>query len=146
MTACPCQSGQRYSHCCQPLHDGQPAATAAALMRSRYSAFALQLSAYLLRSWHASTRPAQLDLDADCEWLGLTIEQAAEQGERAQVSFCARFRAAGRFQQLRERSNFVCEQGHWYYLDGDAHWSEWAIGRNDPCPCGSGRKFKRCCG
>ncbi|ASP40723.1 zinc chelation protein SecC [Bacterioplanes sanyensis] len=145
MNHCPCGSGQAYQACCEPLHQGQAASSAEALMRSRYSAFVQQRSDYLLSSWHVSTRPGSLPLDDDTHWLGLTVERHQQQGDSAEVCFVARFHAQGRYQQLWECSRFVREQGHWFYVDGDARWQSWQPGRNDACPCGSGNKFKRCC-
>lgn len=118
-------------------------------MRSRYSAFALGNRDYLLATWHPSTRPAFLDRSGP-RWLGLEV-QAVAQGTAddtaGQVTFTARYQADGRIGELRERSRFVREGGRWFYLDGDpAEPAAVRIGRNDPCPCGSGRKYKRCCG
>ena len=76
MSACNCGSGKNYAACCGRLHSGaEIAATAEALMRSRYSAYVLRLAPYLLESWHASTRPQSLDLaeDGGYRWLGLEI-------------------------------------------------------------------------
>jgi len=91
-------------------------------MRSRYSAYVLQLSEYLLASWHASTRPATLDLSEDdgTKWLGLEIRRFQQQDENhATVEFVARYRIAGRGYRLHEISRFVREDGSWFYLDGD---------------------------
>ena len=143
---CPCQSGKDYAGCCQPLHQGQPAATPEALMRSRFSAFALGLNDYLLSSWHHSTRPASLAPEPGVVWKGLQIVSASQQGDTGTVHFRATCLERGRWSQLEEQSRFVREQGHWFYLDGDYQSSELATGRNDPCPCGSGVKFKKCCG
>ena len=89
-------------------------------MRSRYSAYVLKLSDYLLASWHASTRPAELDLSADdTKWLGLEVRAHAQQdAQHASVEFVARYRIAGRGHRLHELSRFVREDGRWYYLDG----------------------------
>jgi SEC-C motif-containing protein len=92
------------------------------LMRSRYSAFVLGLEAYLLASWHPSTRPATLDLAADAgtKWLGLTVKKHQQQdATHATVEFVARYRIAGRGQRLHEISRFVREDGRWFYLDGE---------------------------
>ena len=71
---CPCGSGLPYADCCGRLHDGTAtAATAEQLMRSRYSAFAVGDAAYLLATWHPSTRPGSLDLDDDVRWTGLDV-------------------------------------------------------------------------
>lgn len=119
---CPCGLGSLYAACCGPIHDGRPAPTATQLMRSRYSAFALGLSDYLLRSWHASTRPNELELDADTRWLRLVIESAEQGGpfdSAGTVTFAAIGRTPeGRFEQ-RERSSFVREGGDWFYVDGE---------------------------
>lgn len=119
-TPCPCGSPD-YARCCQPLHAGAAAPTAEALMRSRYSAYALGLAPYLLATWHASTRPTALDLnDAPCQWIGLQIRAHAQQdASHATVTFVARYRVNGRAQRLQEHSRFVREDGRWFYVDGD---------------------------
>ncbi len=110
-----------YAECCAPAHSGEhPAPDAETLMRSRYSAFVRGDVPYLLATWHASSRPAALDLEAGTKWLGLEIKQHRTTGEHtAEVEFVARFRAAGRAVRQHELSRFVREDGHWYYLDGD---------------------------
>ena len=115
-------------------------------MRSRYSAFALQLADYLAASWHPQTRPQPLTLEPDTEWLGLTVLSAEEHQDQAKVHFSATFREGREFMCLTEVSNFVREQGHWFYVDGDARFETLKPGRNDECLCGSGKKFKKCCG
>ena len=124
--ACPCgrldARGRPlpYAACCQPCHDGQPAPDAEALMRSRYSAFVRQNAAYLLATWHPTTRPATLDFEPAQRWLGLDVRaHRRTDGTHAEVEFVARSRVAGRGQRLHERSRFVCEAGHWFYVDGD---------------------------
>lgn len=118
--ACPCQSGLSYALCCRPLHQGQTASTALALMRSRYCAYALQLHAYLLNTWHPTTRPAQLDDEAGTsplKWIGLQIHSSRIEDElHATVEFTARYRLQGRAGRLHEISRFVFEHGQWYYL------------------------------
>ena len=86
-------------------------------MRSRYSAFALDRTDYLLASWHPSTRPAVLDPDPDTTWTGLTVLTARgglfdTEGE---VEFVARYSDAGRRGRLHERSRFVRHDGRWVY-------------------------------
>ena len=89
-------------------------------MRSRYSAYVLQLEDYLLATWHASTRPAALNLAAapQPKWLGLEVKAQAAADDAATVEFVARCRVGGRAQRLYENSRFVREDGRWYYLDG----------------------------
>ena len=91
-------------------------------MRSRYTAFTLQDEAYLLASWHVSTRPASLDLHEapQPKWLGLKIIAHAIQDEtHATVEFVARNKLAGRAQRLHEVSRLVREAGSWLYVDGE---------------------------
>jgi SEC-C motif-containing protein len=91
-------------------------------MRSRYTAYVFGDEAYLLRTWHASTRPAKLDLvHAPVKWLGLTIVRTEAGGAPDQeglVEFIARCKPAGRAQRLHEASRFRKESGRWFYVDG----------------------------
>ena len=90
-------------------------------MRSRYCAYTMGLEAYLLATWHASTRPS-LDLSAenDTRWLGLEIRRHESTGsDSAIVEFIARYKIGGRAHRLHEVSRFVLEEGRWYYVDGD---------------------------
>jgi SEC-C motif-containing protein len=120
---CPCGWGEPYGRCCGALHRGErEATTAEALMRSRYSAFAVGDAAYLLRSWHPGTRPAALDLDDDVRWLHLAVT-AVERGgpfdDEGVVAFEAVARADGRRHVQGERSRFAREGGRWVYVDGE---------------------------
>ena len=140
MERCPCSSGLPYGECCGPLHAGAGSAgavnagavhagavhapTAEALMRSRFSAFAVGDTDYLLDTWHPSTRPASLDLDDDTRWIRLDIVSRTAGGpfdERGEVAFEARFRSRTSAERgvLREHSRFLRESGRWYYVDGD---------------------------
>ena len=127
MTAvCPCGRVQGkatpvpFEHCCGPLHAGEPAPDAERLMRSRYSAFVRGNAPYLLATWHASTRPASIELEEGAKWLGLEIKQHRMTGANtAEVEFVARFRVGGRAVRQHELSRFVREEGRWYYVDGD---------------------------
>lgn len=152
---CPCGSQRDYQACCGRFHgsdcgDGQPALpeTAEQLMRSRFSAFRLSRMEYVAASWHPNTRPADLAADPTVLWSTLVVRDHRQQGDHATVDFDACFYQTGEPQpwgMLQEHSRFVREQGRWWYLDGDAQWSALSPGRNDGCPCGSGRKFKKCC-
>ena len=145
MTACPCGGGD-YAQCCGPLHDGtRPADTAQALMRSRYSAYARGLVAYL-----ASTQRAPMDetgTRAPVKWVGLTVHRAkGGQGDATgEVEFTARYLAGDRLCSLHETSAFERVAGRWRYTTGEPDHAETKVERNAPCPCGSGRKFKSCC-
>jgi SEC-C motif domain protein len=87
-------------------------------MRSRYSAFVLDLPDYLRATWHPSTRPASLALDAGVKWLGLEVRQHRTEGDHASVEFVARSRIGGRATRLHETSRFVREDRRWSYVDG----------------------------
>lgn len=143
---CPCQSGQAYADCCQPLHRGAAAGSPEALMRSRYSAFLLGLDDYIQQSWHPSTRPAPQRDSAASPWKRLDVLSASAEGDRGAVHFCATGCEHGDWFQLEENSRFIREAGHWFYLDGECQHRRLQPGRNDACPCGSGRKLKKCCG
>ncbi len=114
-------------------------------MRSRFTAFVLGLEAYLLKSWHPSTRPTELDLEGAPEWKSLQILSTDQQGDKGRVSFRAIYQAGEGWRFLEEDSNFVYEDGHWFYVTGDTREGQLKPGRNQPCPCGSGRKYKACC-
>lgn len=121
---CPCGSGAIYTACCGPWHDGleadppRHAPTPEALMRSRYSAYAIGLPHYLMATWHGSTAPGDLDLPPT-KWLGLEVRDAAEAGNAGVVEFVARWRdSSGRAGRLHETSRFVREGGRWFYIDG----------------------------
>ncbi|MEU8298663.1 YchJ family protein [Micromonospora sp. NPDC048909] len=121
--ACPCGTGRPYGECCGPLHRGEAdAPTAEALMRSRFSAFAVGDAGYLLRSWHESTRPARLDLDPARRWTRLEIVDTARGGlfdGTGTVEFRAHYREGGRPGTQTERSRFVRADGRWVYLDAE---------------------------
>lgn len=121
-TACPCCSGGTYADCCEPLHAGAiEAPTALALMRARYSAFALEDVRYLNRTWHPATRPSPLVPDVDVQWTRLEILAVRDGGpddERGTVEFRAHHRTAGRDGSMHERSTFTRRGGRWVYLDG----------------------------
>ena len=125
---CPCGRtdskgrGRAYAECCALAHGAAPAAPdAETLMRSRYSAFVRGDAPYLLATWHASTRPTSLELEAGAKWLGLEVKRHRTTGEHtAEVEFVARFRLGGRAVRQHERSRFVREDDRWYYVDGDA--------------------------
>jgi SEC-C motif-containing protein len=121
---CPCGTGLTYAECCGRLHDGTATAgTAEQLMRSRYSAFAVGDPAYLLATWHPSTRPGRLELDPDVRWTGLEVlggtggSLLATEGT---VAFRAHWVAGGVRGTQEEDSRFVREGGRWVYVDGDA--------------------------
>jgi SEC-C motif-containing protein len=120
---CPCGNALPLADCCGRYHAGPlhlQAPTAEALMRSRYSAFVLDLTGYLLDTWHPSTRPASLDPSpAALSWLGLDVRRHTVQDTtHATVEFVARSKLGGRAERLHETSRFVREDGRWFYVDG----------------------------
>ncbi|KUM35950.1 zinc-binding protein [Arthrobacter sp. EpRS71] len=121
--ACPCLSGEQYHDCCGRFHRGDAhAPTAAQLMRSRYSAFAVLDPEYLLRTWHSSTRPTSMDLDSDMQWRRLDIISTVNGGPldtTGTVEFAAHYRLDGERGVQREVSRFVRENKRWFYVDGD---------------------------
>lgn len=155
MPTCPCQSGLAFEDCCGPILAGRPAPTALALMRSRYTAYTRGDVAYLARTLAPEHRAGfdMADVSAgmrETQWLGLEILDTKDGGaadDTGIVEFAARFKAQGRLQMLQERSRFRREaDGNWVYVDGETALRPVKVGRNDPCPCGSGKKFKQCCG
>ncbi|MEV0941326.1 YchJ family protein [Micromonospora wenchangensis] len=118
---CPCGTGLPYADCCGPLHAGDGTApTAQALMRSRFSAFAVGDDDYLLRSWHSTTRPRQVHLDPATRWTRLEIVDSTRGGlldTTGTVRFRAHYREAGQPGTMAEHSRFVREDGNWVYLD-----------------------------
>jgi SEC-C motif-containing protein len=160
MNNCPCGSGLAYDACCGPIIAGAPAATAEALMRSRYSAYVRRAYAHLGSTLSAEQRK---DFSADdakrwaesSEWLGLTIHRA-EQGGPADsaglVEFTARYKVEGKAQEHHEVALFSREEGKWVYAGAATGPGKTVrretpkLGRNDPCSCGSGKKYKKCCG
>jgi SEC-C motif-containing protein len=116
VTLCPCGTGLTYPACCGRLHRGEAhAPTAEALMRSRFSAFALGDADYLLASWHSSTRPASIELGRT-RWLSLEVVSA--RGGLFDTEGAVEFRATHEGGVMHERSRFVKQDGRWLYLDG----------------------------
>ena len=160
MDLCPCGSNSAYAECCQPLiQNAQRAATAEQLMRSRYSAFVKKELDYILTSLHPEHRSDYDEKSTrawaeSAEWQGFkivnTIAGGAEDSE-GQVEFVVSYIEKGIRQEHHELSTFKKEQDAWYFTTGKimpkpAVRAVPKTGRNDPCPCGSNKKFKKCCG
>ncbi len=148
---CPCGSGNTFDRCCGPYLAGvTDPVSPEQLMRSRYTANVEQDQAYLLKTWHPATRPETIG--GFSYWCGLRIISAQGDGpaeSEGMVEFRAMYEEDGRPGCLHERSHFVREADRWYYFDGEilesGLFSQAKFGRNAPCPCGSGRKYKKCC-
>lgn len=152
-TDCPCGSHVKFSDCCGRFLSGLALAdTPEQLMRSRFSAFALgHFEDYLLKTWHPKYCPVQTaeELARDpVAWQKLEIREHSEQGDQGMVTFCAWFRDGQGLHPYVERSQFVRVNGEWLYTEGESlpYQKTVKIKPNDPCPCGSGKKYKKCCG
>jgi SEC-C motif-containing protein len=161
MALCPCGLEREYDACCGPLIEGaQQADTAEALMRARYSAYVKTAVDFIIETTHTSQR-GNYTADGirkwsrNSEWRGLTIvrtERGGPEDEDGVVEFVARYIDKGRSQSHREIAQFRREAGSWFFYDGEAPKPQTVkretpkVGRNAPCPCGSGKKFKKCCG
>jgi len=119
---CPCGSKKPFSECCQPyVSQNEHPTTAEALMRSRYTAFSLQIEDYLHYSWHPNFCPRTIHLNAEIKWLGLKIvgTQAGNiDDETGEVEFIARSKSHGKANRLHENSQFVRFENRWVYTNG----------------------------
>ncbi|AKJ42580.1 SWIM/SEC-C metal-binding motif protein, PBPRA1643 family [Pragia fontium] len=147
---CPCDSLKEFSLCCQPLILGQTIAlTTLDLMKSRYSAYVKHDVNYLIATWHPDYRHPELAESLthsfeNTEWLGLTIISTADGLNEGYVEFIAKFRdtQTQEHHAIHERSHFIKQKDSWYYTSGVKP----SFGRNELCPCHSGKKYKKCCG
>ncbi|MFI5363220.1 MAG: YchJ family protein [Elusimicrobiota bacterium] len=160
-TACPCDSGKEFLACCEPYVAGKALApTAEALMRARYTSYATGRVDFIEKT-HAPESRADFDRKAsekwakESTWHGLKIVATKGGGEKDStgvVSFVARFSTGGEDFEHREIATFRREGGNWFFVDGKSPKPETFVksgpdvGRNDPCHCGSGKKFKKCHG
>jgi len=161
MSICPCGSGRDFDECCGPIIAGTaPAATAEALMRARYSAHVVKNFDFIDNSMLPELRD-EADHDEmtkwseEVTWDGLDIletQKGASEDETGDVTFMAKYTVRNIPQMLHERAHFKKVDGVWLYADGEDMSHETfrreapKVGRNDPCPCGSGKKYKKCCG
>lgn len=157
---CPCGSGRAHADCCGPVLAGAPAATAEALMRSRYTAYVKRDYKHLEETLSAAQRADFSLKDArawaeSSEWLGLEIRGTTGGGANDQegtVDFVARFSVGGEERSHVENARFIRENGRWVYAGVvetkavPVRREAPKVGRNDPCPCGSGKKYKKCHG
>ena len=156
---CPCGSGGLFADCCEPVIKGErESETAEELMRARYSAFATGAMDFIVATTHSSTRPEVNVADITewsqtSTWEGLQIIDTRDVTDnKTLVSFEARFTQRGKEQHHREMSEFEREDGRWRFVTGEqlknptVRYETPRVGRNEPCPCGSGRKYKKCCG
>lgn len=159
MIVCPCCSGKKYKECCEPVIKDRSALTALELMRSRYTAYCNEDAEYLYETSHSKTK-GEISLNEIKEWakentwIKLEILETKDGGANDSgglVEFKAYFKNRnGRNEVHHERSSFLKEEGKWFYLEGIANPDKpalnYKVSRNEPCPCRSGKKFKKCCG
>jgi SEC-C motif-containing protein len=162
MKTCPCGSGRPFAECCEPFIKGtKNPSTAEELMRSRYSAYAEHAVDYIIKSC-TSNGDSKSDIDIKqtrdwsekSKWLGLKIISTTK-GSPADTEGTVEFEATYERDGLRdihhEKAKFKKQQDIWLYDEGDivpktVVRAAPKVGRNDPCPCGSGKKYKHCCG
>lgn len=166
--SCPCGTEKQYTDCCEPFITGKALApTPEALMRARYSAYVKHEVPYLRESLAPEARGDFNEAEVrewakQSQWLGLEILNA----KGNTVEFIAKYKAENQVLEHHEVSTFRKEGNRWYFVDGESHVHEEGkghehhhaepktpivraapkVGRNDPCSCGSGKKFKKCCG
>jgi SEC-C motif-containing protein len=147
MTLCPCGSNTAYEACCGLFINGSATpATPEALMRSRYTAYTQANIEYISKTMKG---PAAKDFNAEeaeawakqITWLTLQVLYVKQDKTHGWVEFVAQYAYGAKKHNLHEVSEFCLEEGKWYYIDGKTP----KIGRNDFCPCGSNKKFKKCC-
>lgn len=153
---CLCGSGIDYGQCCGLFHSGDKLpATAEALMRSRFTAYAKDNTDYILATWETASLPEKQSLsDENLVWQKLEIIDTKKGGisdNKGIVEFKAFYLNKGEDYMLHEVSRFIKKNDRWFYVDGAVKKVGKIIpqlnqGKNAPCPCGSGKKFKRCCG
>ena len=157
---CPCGSNLRYEDCCKPIiQETTKAQTAEVLMRSRYSAHVIVDAQYLINSTHISTRKNQSKIEIEtwakmCTWQKLEIvstQKGLENDLIGEVEFKAHFIDLNQKSQIHhEKSVFKKGEGRWFFVDGKVIPAkindETILNRNHYCSCGSGKKFKKCCG
>jgi SEC-C motif-containing protein len=156
MTSCPCCSERDFDKCCGPIINGAPAPTAEALMRSRYTAFVVRKLDHV-ENTHAPeiyddfNRAEAERLAEECEWHHFKILRATETGDTAEVEYMMQFKREQQTLSKMALSRFRRENGRWLFVSNDKNITNTPlrtakIGRNDPCPCNSGKKAKKCCG
>lgn len=157
MELCPCGTGATFDECCGVFISGRALPpTPEKLMRSRYTAYTKNNLDYIANTMHG---PAAERFEATAaqawtdhvQWLKLDVLETSVNGDIGFVEFLAHFRENNKRHVMHELSEFHCENGAWYYYDGKTPQHKAPVrivtkGRNDPCGCGSGKKFKKCCG
>lgn len=153
---CPCGSQKNYISCCEPFLTGkQSPKTPEALMRSRYVAYTRANIDYIKKTMRGNALLGFQELDAKrwakrVQWIKLNvIKSVMESSSLGSVEFEASFVDGSKLKSIHEKSEFIFENGRWYYIGGkylpSTH-MEQMVSRTMDCPCGSRRKFKNCHG
>ena len=158
---CPCGTKKLYLKCCEPIIAGKKSAeTAEQVMRARYSSFDKKQLQFLKQSLHPNKRGDYNDVATErwaneSKWKGLEVvecEKGGAEDSEGTVEFIATYELEGEERKHRERAEFRKNNGKWFYYDGQIYGASTVkredpkVGRNDPCHCGSGKKFKKCHG
>ncbi len=155
---CPCDTGLPIEQCCGPILSGErDAPTAVALMRARYSAYARGEIDFIMStqdSGEDADRASTESWSRDSDWLGLEVlgtEGGGESDDTGKVEFVARFVHKGEESRHHEVAEFRRSGTRWMLIEGKMQNSTFRrtqpkVGPNQPCPCGSGKKYKKCCG
>ncbi len=150
---CPCGSMKTVKHCCEPLIRGiTMPESPEALMRSRYSAYVLQDYAYILDTYSSASQKKHTVEEIEQSgkgtiWLGLNVLSSFAMQSEGEVEFVAYYKINNECYQMHEHSYFVFESDRWKYDKGEIlhKTGKLKLSRNQPCICGSGQKYKRCC-
>ena len=160
MEKCPCGTGKAYDDCCGPFLAGERAAPSAeALMRSRYTAYAKEAVDYIRQTTHKSTihefdEAGSRRWSREADWQGLeiiSVQKGGANDREGEVEFAATYYQDDEECIHHERATFKKEGQKWFFVDGEhigpgTYVRETPkVGRNEPCPCGSGLKYKKCC-
>lgn len=154
MTTCYCGNVASYEKCCKPIHDNHSLPIhPEQLMRARYSAHVLGLVDFVIATYHPSCQAerqrTEIEQSINSNWCGLEVveAQSGSHADEGFVHFKAYCTQDNQQFYLEERSRFIKQDGLWFYIDGQfpEQYQQSKIGRNDPCWCGSGKKFKKCC-
>ena len=147
--SCPCGNNLPLNNCCAPIIQGQVVANSPEqLMRSRYTAYVLKAKEYLLESWDIMYRPESISFEHEVHWLRLEITDTHKfnsEDNTGNISFIATSICDDSLVEMKEKSTFIKKNGMWFYQKGELTTTRKTIALNGKCPCGSGKKFKRCC-
>lgn len=160
MEQCPCGLDNQYDACCGAIHNGERKPDSPEqLMRARYSAFVKGKTPFILDTVHPEKRSEHdeksiKEWSERSTWHGLDIVETSEAvgSDTGKVEFIAHFSEKGKRYKHHELATFKKEEDGWFFFDGEIVKAKQfkretpKVGRNEPCPCGSGNKYKKCCG